>query len=188
MERTQLIYRSLAEIIESDGLAIITLTDQTVTRALNIICDETMRNQLQMRAKQLDICNMMLPEVMTHFLADYVDMKKLEVTIFDIQDGQYLATLMNTDNLSIRQIRMSDAILLHVVAGVPLYIDEKLMKSQSVAFQPDETRVSIPINTLDTEKLEVELTKAVEEENYRLASYIKEELNRRKFIQNNQAK
>ena len=186
MERTPLIYRSLAEIVESDGLAIITLTDQSATRALNIICDETMRNPLQMRAKRLDICSMMLPEVMTQFLADYVNVKKMEITVFDIKDGQYLATLMNTDNLSIRQIRMSDAILLHVIADVPMYIDEKLMKSQSVAFQPDETRVSIPINTLDTEKLEAELTKAVEEENYRLAAYIKEELNRRKNIQNNQ--
>ena len=74
---------------------------------------------------------------------------------------------------------MSDAILLHVVAGVPMYIDEKLMASQSVPFQADMSKISVPINTLDTETLKAELEKAVEEEDYRLASYIKEELNKR---------
>ena len=41
------------------------------------------------------------------------------------------------------------------------------------------------INTLDDEKLEAELTRAVQEEDYRLASYIKEELNRRKYKNSN---
>ena len=185
MERTQLVYRSLSEILESDGLAIITLVDQPRMRALHIICDKNMRNQLQMRAKQHDICHMMLPEVLTSMLSDYVSTKKLEIMIYDIHDGQYLTTLMNPDNYAIHQIRLSDAILLHVVANVPIYIDEKLMKSQGVAFQPNETRISIPINTLETEKLETELAKALEEENYRLASFIKEELNKRKRNENN---
>ena len=176
MVRTQLIYKSLAEIVGSEGMGIITLTDELANRAVHIVCDQTMRNQLQMRAEQLDICNSMLPEVLMAMLSDYVDPKKLEITVFDIKDGQYLATLLNTDNFSIRQLRMSDAILLHVVGGVSMYIDEKLMASQSVPFQAD---ISVPINTLDTEKLKAELEKAVEEEDYRLASYIKEELNKR---------
>jgi len=185
MERTQLVYKSLAEIIESDGLAIVTLTDQPGTRALHIICDKSMRDQLQMRAKQHDICHMMLPEVLTSMLSDYVDTKRLEITIYDIRDGQYLATLMNSDNYAIRQIRLSDAILLHVIESVPIFIDEKLMKAQSVAYMADQTKISIPINTLDDEKLEAELTRAVQEEDYRLASYIKEELNRRKYKNSN---
>jgi len=87
---------------------------------------------------------------------------------------------MNSENCSIRQLRLSDAVLLHVIAGVPMYIDQKLMQSQSVPFQADMEKVSIPINALDNAKLQEELDKAVEEENYRLASYIQEELNRRK--------
>ena len=179
MVRTQLIYKSLSEIVGSEGMGIITLIDESTNRALHIVCDQTMRNQLQMRAEQLDICNSMLPEVLMAMLSDYVDPKKLEITVYDIKDGQYLATLLNSDNFSIRQLRMSDAILLHVVVGVPMYIDEKLMASQSVPFQADMSKISVPINTLDTEKLKAELEKAVEEEDYRLASYIKEELNKR---------
>ena len=181
MERIQLKYRCLAEIVESsDGLAIVTLTDVIESRALNIVCDKTMCNQLQMRAKQLEICNCMLPEVMSAMLSEYVDLKKLEIMIYDIRDGQYVVTLMNSENCSIRQLRISDAILLHVISGIPMYIDQKLMQAQSVLFQPDMTKVSIPINALDNAKLQEELDKAVEEENYRLASYIQEELNKRK--------
>ena len=64
MVRTQLIYKSLAEIVGSEGMGIITLTDELANRAVHIVCDQTMRNQLQMRAEQLDICNSMLPEVL----------------------------------------------------------------------------------------------------------------------------
>lgn len=180
MERFPLKYRSLSEIIGSaDGMGIITLTDESEERALNIICDKTMVSQLQMRANRLDICQRLLPEVLTAMLQEYVDLKKLELTVYDIKDGQYLVTLMNTDNYSIRQIRMSDAILLHVINDIPLYIEQKLMQAQSVPFHPYVERVSIPINVLETAKLREELDKAVEEENYLLASYIKEELNRR---------
>lgn len=181
MERIRLRYRCLAEIVgSSDGLAIVTLTDDIESRALNIVCDKTMCHQLQMRAKQLEICNCMLPEVMTAMLSEYVDLRKLEIMIYDVHDGQYVVTLLNSENCSIRQLRLSDAVLLHVIAGVPMYIDQKLMQSQSVPFQADMEKVSIPINALDNAKLQEELDKAVEEENYRLASYIQEELNRRK--------
>lgn len=179
MERTRLIYKSLAEIVGSDGMAIITLTDESLARALSIVCDQTMRNQLQMRAEHLELCQSMLPEVLTMFLDDYVKVQKLEIMIYSIRNGQYMVTLMNADNYSIHSIRISDAILLHVIAGVPIYIDEELMKTQSVPYQPDQQKVSVPINSLDTEKLKDELERAVEEEDYRLAAYIKEELNRR---------
>ena len=112
-------------------------------------------------------------------LQEYVDLKDLEITVYDIRDGQYLVSLMNSDNYFIRQIRMSDAILLHVISNIPISIDKKLMQAQSVPFRPNVERVSIPINVLETDKLREELGKAVEEEDYRLASYINEELKRR---------
>lgn len=180
MVRTRLRYHRLAEIVGTDGLAILTLTDENDRRALNVVCDQSMRHQLQMRAEQHDLCNLLLPEVMLMMLNDYVDVKKLELTIFGIHEGQYLVSLLNQDNYSIHQIRLSDAVLLHVMANVPLYIDEKLMESQSIPFDSEQTRISIPINTIDTEKLKAELDKAVEDEDYRLASYIKEELSKRK--------
>ena len=180
MERISLRYRSLSEIVGSaDGMSIITLTDESEERALNIICDKTMAAQLQLRSEQVAICKSLLPEVLTAMLREYVDLKDLEITVYDIRDGQYLVSLMNSDNYFIRQIRMSDAILLHVISNIPISIDKKLMQAQSVPFRPNVERVSIPINVLETDKLREELGKAVEEEDYRLASYINEELKRR---------
>ena len=180
MERISLRYRSLSEIVGSaDGMSIITLTDDSEERALNIICDKTMAAQLQLRSEQVTICKSLLPEVLTAMLQEYVDLKDLEITVYDIRDGQYLVSLMNSDNYFIRQIRMSDAILLHVISNIPISIDKKLMQAQSVPFRPNVERVSIPINVLETDKLREELGKAVEEEDYRLASYINEELKRR---------
>ncbi len=180
MERISLRYRSLSEIVGSaDGMSIITLTDESEERALNIICDKTMAAQLQLRSEQVAICKSLLPEVLMAMLQEYVDLKDLEITVYDIRDGQYLVSLMNSDNYFIRQIRMSDAILLHVISNIPISIDKKLMQAQSVPFRPNVERVSIPINVLETDKLREELGKAVEEEDYRLASYINEELKRR---------
>lgn len=179
MARQRLKYKGLADIVGSEGMCVIMLTDEPETRCLNIICDKTMSHQLQMRTGHLDICNCLLPEVLMKFLGDYVPVKKLEINIQNILDGQYLVGLMNTDNYAIHRIRLSDAVLLHLIADVPLYIDEQLMKMQSSPYTENQTKLSIPLNTLDTEKLKEELQRAIEDEDYRLASNIKEELNKR---------
>lgn len=179
MARQRLKYKGLADIVGSEGMCVIMLTDEPETRCLNIICDKTMSQQLQMRTGHLDICNCLLPEVLMKFLGDYVPVKKLEINIQNILDGQYLVGLMNTDNYAIHRIRLSDAVLLHLIADVPLYIDEQLMKMQSSPYTENQTKLSIPINTLETEKLKEELQRAIEDEDYRLASNIKEELNKR---------
>ena len=129
MARQRLKYKGLADIVGSEGMCVIMLTDEPETRCLNIICDKTMSQQLQMRTGHLDICNCLLPEVLMKFLGDYVPVKKLEINIQNILDGQYLVGLMNTDNYAIHRIRLSDAVLLHLIADVPLYIDEQLMIS-----------------------------------------------------------
>jgi bifunctional DNase/RNase len=179
MARQRLKYKGLADIVGSEGMCVIMLTDEPETRCLNIICDKTMSQQLQMRTGHLDICNCLLPEVLMKFLGDYVPVKKMEINIQNILDGQYLVGLMNTDNYAIHRIRLSDAVLLHLIADVPLYIDEQLMKMQSSPYTENQTKLSIPLNTLETEKLKEELQRAIEDEDYRLASNIKEELNKR---------
>ena len=72
MVRTRLRYHRLAEIVGTDGLAILTLTDENDRRALNVVCDQSMRHQLQMRAEQHDLCNLLLPEVMLLFIYFFI--------------------------------------------------------------------------------------------------------------------
>ena len=74
---------------------------------------------------------------------------------------------------------MSDAVLLNVISRIPLYIDENLMRRQCTPYDPEIRGISIPINIIDEKRLNQELKRAIEVEDYRLASYIHEEILRR---------
>ena len=54
------------------------------------------------------------------------------------------------------------------------------MLKQSSPYSENQMQMPIPINSLDTKKLQEELDKAINSENYRLASHLKEELDKRK--------
>lgn len=181
MERVQLIFRNLSEISaeERETMGVLSLTDVNGERAINIICDQVTCNQLRMRLGELEICRTLLPEVLAGMLNDYVNLETLEIVIFGIKDGQYLTTLNNTETFTERKVRLSDAVLLHIMEGIPIFIDRKLMDAQAMPFNVGTNKVQIPINTLDDENLNTLLQQALEEENYRLAGYIKEEMNYR---------
>ena len=53
------------------------------------------------------------------------------------------------------------------------------MQRQRVAYDEHGTGVSIPINSMDTPRLKAALRNAVEEENYELASQLRDEIKRR---------
>jgi DNA polymerase III delta prime subunit len=76
-------------------------------------------------------------------------------------------------------IRISDAILLNVFSMIPMYIDEELFRKQRSFYTPHTSGLVIPINTISLERLKTELQKAIAEENYRLASSIHEEIQKR---------
>lgn len=184
MARVRLIFKGIAEIVGADGLAVITLTDESQQRAINVVCDSNMKYQLTLRMGHQDLCKYLLPEVLMTMLADYMSEGNLEISIYDINDGQYKTSLLNVDTYTLRQIRFSDAVLLHLIAHIPIYISSSLMDKQSMPFQENAMGISLPINTLDSERLKLELDKAVEQENYRLASFIKEELTKREGKEN----
>ena len=119
-----------------------------------------------------------MPEVLVGML-NMKNSNDFEIMVYDIENGMYKVTLLNKLSFMLKPIRISDAVLLHYIAHVPLYIEEELMQKQSTPYVPDTQGISIPINTLDDEHLSRELEKAIEAENYRLASTLHEELQRR---------
>jgi protein-arginine kinase activator protein McsA len=58
-------------------------------------------------------------------------------------------------------------------------VEKSLMARQSVRYSAKAQGVAIPVNTLNSEMLETALQKAINEENYELASQIREEKLRR---------
>ncbi len=179
MNRTQLIFKNISEVVGGNGMAVIILTDKEAKRAVSVVCDNAMKWQIGMRRTAHDNRATFFPEVMTALLADVVSLTRYEITISDIVDGEYKTMITNMDTFVGHKIRLSDAILLSLTSEIPIYMDNGLMECQSSPYNAYTDRMAIPINTLDTEKLHEELEKAVEAENYRLASQIKEELNKR---------
>ena len=177
MERTQLRFENIQQVVGSEELAVIQLTDLARQRSLSVICDEQMTKQIMSRVEASPHTPSLLPEALVQLLdAEY------EMMVYGVHDGQYQVVLSDTDfNRSVR-IRMSDAVLLNLIAHYPLYIEEQLMKRQSVPFEKEARGVTIPINTLDSVRLNTALQHAIDDENYELASQLRDELNRRKTL------
>lgn len=178
MRRVQLFYKDFSEIVGSNGFSVARLTDVDEQRAICVICDKAMTDQMSIRFNSLPRHKTMLPEVLFKMLTDE-GKNPLELMVYDIHDGQYEVTLLNRDTMALLPIRMSDALLLHYISRTPIYIDEELMLRQSSPYTPEARGIPIPINILDTERLNIELERAIAEEDYRLALHLHEELQKR---------
>ena len=178
MNRVQLFYKDMSEIVGSDGFSVVRLTDIDEQRAICVICDRAMTEQMTIRFNRLPGHQLMLPEVLMQMLQSE-GKGELELMVYDVVDGQYLVSLLNKRSLTLRPIRMSDAVLLHYISKIPFYMEEGLMRRQCTPYTLEAQGISIPINTLDTEQLNRELQRAIDTENYRLASHLHEELQKR---------
>lgn len=178
MNRVRLIFKSVTEIVGSDDAGLLILVDEQQQRQLTIPCDRNMLYQFSLRVQKVPITNRMLPEVLWQVIRSQTTMR-FEILINDLIEGQYRAVLYNVETLEPILIRISDAMLLAYVSDIPIYIDEKLMKKQSVKYVHNAQGMSIPVNTLTDEMLKKALNKAVEDEHYELASQLRDEMKRR---------
>ena len=178
MQRTQLRFQSLQQIAGNEDVAVVILTDNARQRALSLVCDGEMTRQLLMRLQgPRDVCKTLLPEVLIQMLPMFPS--NYELMVVGIFDGQYQVVLMDIDGGTSVRVRMSDAILLSMISHIPLYIEEGLMQKQCTHFEENAQRIAIPINTMDTSRLQQALDHAVESENYELASQLRDEIKRR---------
>ena len=173
MKRTLLRFENVQHLVGGEGMAVIILTDEERKRALSVVCDEPMSQQLQMRIANPKACRNMLPETLLGLLPE-----SYEMLVCGLLDGQYQVMLMNGIGDSVR-LRMSDAVLLSLISDIPLYIEDNLMERQCTPFDERAQKIAIPINTMDLSRLQSALADAVENENYELASQLRDEINKR---------
>ena len=176
MKRILLRFENMQQIVGGEELSVILLTDEARKRALSIVCDAEMTRQLLIRLKgNREVCKTMLPEALLQLLPS-----SYEMMIVGVYDCQYQVMLMDMKNGESVRVRISDAVLLSIISHIPLYIEERLWERQSVLFDEQATGIAIPINSMDTPRLKIALKNAVAEENYELASQLRDEINRRK--------
>lgn len=145
------------------------------------------------------------PRPLTHDLVcnifTYFSITLLEVNIYKYSDGVFYSRLklMQGDNISEIESRTSDAVGIALRTGSPIYTTEEIMQELGVVFDEsvsrqkqdkgditDDSIVDIEkandedysfMSTLELEEL---LKKAVSQENYELASIIRDALKKKK--------
>lgn len=179
MTKERIFFRGVSEIVGSENLGLLILTDESQMRQISIVCDRAMALLIELRAKRVAITDTMLPEVLYRLLRNNTVLN-LEMVITGITDGQYTTFLYDTAAASeISLIRASDAVLLSMISDIPLYMESALFLRQSVPYNISSKGVSLPVNSLSDEMLQSALDKAISEENYELASYLRDEKIRR---------
>lgn len=184
MSKIRLKFRSVSEIVGSKEIGLLILVDEYEQRQLAVTCDKEMLSQFAMRLQRKPIAYQLVPEVLWQVIATQTDLR-FEILITDLIEGQYRALLYNVDTMEPIAMRACDAVLLSFIGRIPIYIEERLMMKQSVAYEAESRGISIPVNTISDDMLESALRRAVEDENYELASYLRDEMRRRKRVLNN---
>lgn len=151
------------------------------------------------QAIAIELEKMVPTRPLTHDLfknfADTFDIKVTEVVIYKLVEGIFYSKLVCEQNGMTTEIdaRTSDAIAIGVRFNCPVYTFENILSSAGILL--DETSVDedeMLAETLDEEpqedklsgtsleELENQLNQAIDNEDYELASRIRDEINRRK--------
>ncbi|MCF0203633.1 MAG: bifunctional nuclease family protein [Bacteroidaceae bacterium] len=180
-------YLATQEIVHSDKVNLLILVDEGRTRQLVVITDRP--TAISISAMYSAKGNRMAYEQFVKRSALYVMMsvvpealrRLMHIRIDALMHGQYRAMLVRKDTLGEppMELRTPEAVLLSVVSGIPMYIDDHLWRTQSTVFNPLATGTSIPTNTLPLEMLQEALQSAIDSEDYEAAKKINDEINNR---------
>ena len=180
MAKIRLIFKGISEILSGENLGLLILTDILETRQVGIVCDQHTQQMFGLRLSESVSTIKMLPEVLSAIIGRRED-ESYEVCITDIENGQYVAMVSDCFSNFSKPIDVCDGVLLSLISNIPLFIDSNLMMRQSIPYAPDSQRLSIPVNSISDSMLQHAMDKAVDEENYELASHLRDEINRRRM-------
>lgn len=174
MKRIKLRFENIQQVVGSDELSVVLLTDESRAYAITVICDDAMTRQFLLRLHLPQTSKNMLPEALLQMLQG-----KYEMMIYGLHNGQYQVVLADEDFERNVRLRMSDAVLLALISDIPLYIEDTLFRHQAIPYQEGAKGIAIPINTMDVPRLNMALQQAIADENYELASQLRDEIKKR---------
>lgn len=180
-ERLKLLFQHATDIMDSTDEGLLILTDSNESRQVAIPCPEDKVRFLARRMKHDKQFDQELPDVLTQMLL-WQDNAHYETVIDSVGDGHYHAFINDRDTLLELPIKAEDAVILNYLSNgdIPIYIDSVLFMKQSTPYDAHSKGVSLPVNTISEAMLKVSLEKAIKDENYELASRLRDEMNLRK--------
>lgn len=179
MDRVQLVFRGIAEVIGGEGIALLILSNLSGTRQVAIVCDSQSEYQVSMRTTKAPHLESLLPETLCR-LMPRMNAKCYEIVFSSIHDGQYTALLTDKETDEAVPMRASDAVLLAIVAHLNVFMEQRLFTIQSVPVEAKNPRMSLPVNVLNDSMLAKALERAIASEDYEMASLLKQEMERRR--------
>lgn len=139
----ELMLHDVVCIVGADELRLMILTDSVGKRQLSAICDRAVEKELVFRMHKTD-CQGRLPEVLCSLMPglcrdDYA------LYVYDITDGTYRVHLVNRKTAEETEIRITDAVLLSMVANLPLLTSQAFSRSRPCRLTEPRARSECPL-------------------------------------------
>ena len=138
MTKERLFFKGVSEIVGTEDLGLLILTNESCERQITIVCDKAMAVQLELRIKNIPVTKIMFPEVLCKLLKANTAFN-YELVMDDIIDGQYRTILYDKDTMEPTVIRASDAVLLSLV-GPSILLATKCFRPHWI--RPLPTRIT----------------------------------------------
>lgn len=174
----KLIYKGIFSIPEADDVCLITLTDEGEKRALYIVLEKEVANEIKMHEKMMEDADCQLVDVFSKVLKDEGAVH-YRIVFEGILNQGLKAKLVNTITDASYDIRPEMAVLLSLKSDFEMCTSLDVLQKFSTSYNKNVMSVALPIMSLPDSLLHKALEKAVEEENYEGASFIRDEMKRR---------
>lgn len=174
----KLIYKGIFSIPEADDVCLITLTDEGEKRALYIVLEKEVANEIKMYEKKMEDADCQLVDVFSKVLKDEGAVH-YRIVFEGILNQGLKAKLVNTITDASYDIRPEMAVLLSLKSDFEMCTSLDVLQKFSTPYNKNVMSVALPIMGLPDSLLHKALEKAVEEENYEGASFIRDEMKRR---------
>lgn len=174
----KLIYKGIFSIPEADDVCLITLTDEGEKRALYIVLEKEVANEIKMYEKKMEDADYQLVDVFSKVLKDEGAVH-YRIVFEGILNQGLKAKLVNTITDASYDIRPEMAVLLSLKSDFEMCTSLDVLQKFSTPYNKNVMSVALPIMSLPDSLLHKALEKAVEEENYEGASFIRDEMKRR---------
>lgn len=174
----KLVYKGSFAIAESVDAGVIALTNEEETRVLTILTIPEVAMKIKDYEQHKNEERIGAVDVLAKILKED-DAARYEIEILGIKGVGLKTKLVNVDTDRSYLLQIEDAILLSLKNGYEILTSEEVIKNFSTPYEGGMQRVAIPILTLPDRLLELALQRAVEDEKYEDASYIRDEIKRR---------
>ena len=178
MEKIKLVYQGAFAIPDAEEACVVTLTDTQEVRALSIVTDKPLANEIKIHQLDKYVKHPHLVDVVAKMICEQGPQNYHVVFEANGKIGPK-AKLVNVITSTEYSLPQDEAVLLSVAAGLEIFTNMEVLQNFTTPFSKDVMSVALPIVGLPDSLLKKALEKAVEEENYEGASFIRDEMKRR---------